>query len=476
MAEPWDRRTPDDHERVRSLVLSDWLPKAIGFSRFWTNHAARAGLDPERIASLTDLRRLPAVREAEIIGAGGPGNPALLMRPNEDQVKAVEATSVLFRVARGMRRAGVQGKRHVLLQEYKPIHVHSAGPDAQLTIAYSRSDLDRLHRTGARAAAVLGLGDSDYLVSAVPPGQSLEFWGVHHLGYGSSMLALHPSLDGGDVAQAARAFALVPATVVAVRPVEGMALAAAVAEAGANVRKVRTIVLVGPPPSPARRVAIADAWRAAGAAADVRVLALWAPSAARSLWAECRPSEGQAPDAAFGLHTFPDLEVLELLDPATGRVVPEGGGDLTYTSAGWHGTALVRHQTGDFVSGVESARCSNCGRTVPRIVNEVVPSAWQPVVRSAGKPRRVDLRAAAVALAGEPTITAWRVEVRPAPRGTPSDDLLVEVAGDVDETAVARLRADLATAFGVPPTRVEVDEASAVRARAAQFGIFADRR
>ena len=54
---------------------------------------------------------------------------------------------------------------------------------------YNGADLDRLHRAGARAAAVLALGDGDYLVSAVPAQPVLAFWGVYHLALGASLLA-----------------------------------------------------------------------------------------------------------------------------------------------------------------------------------------------------------------------------------------------------------------------------------------------
>ena len=66
--------------------------------------------------------------------------------------------------------------------------------------------------------------------------------------------------------------------------------------------------------------------RARNAGADVAVRHLWGPADGRALWAEC--------DEGSGLHTYPDLEVLEVLDPITGEPT-EVDGDLTVTTSGW---------------------------------------------------------------------------------------------------------------------------------------------
>ncbi|MDP9021708.1 MAG: hypothetical protein M3N57_03210, partial [Actinomycetota bacterium] len=433
MVATWDRRTPAERDRVRAMVLEGWIPAVASFSPFWGRYLDRAGVDPARVRSRADLETIPPVREANVVGAGGPGSPALVLRPTEEQVKAGATFGTLLQVARAIRRGGAAGKRMALLTEYKPIHLHPAGRDGQLTIAYTRTDLDRLHRTGARAAQVLGLGSDDYLVSAVPADGTLRFWGLYHLALGASLLAVHARGHGRPVDDTVWAFRQVPATAVAVPIADAVALAGVAADSGADLGNVATVVVVGVPPDDEQRRAVADAWRAAGSAPTVRVLALWASAGGRSLWAECAEAGG-----ATGLHTYPDLEVLEVLDPATGRT-SDGAGDLTYTSAGWHGTGLIRYRTGDRVAGVDETVCSGCGRTVPRVLGAVTEAAWQPRLATPAGSERIDVRGAGAVLSGDDRVNAWQVELRGATARRTGDAYVVHLSTSMQPQALVDL-------------------------------------
>lgn len=464
MSAPWDRRSADERRRAERLLLRDWLPAATTFSPYWARRRAALDAAPGDLTDRAGLRRLRPVRERDLLAAGGEGAPDLLMRPDEDQLKARADGGLLLSVARATRRGGAEGKREAILTEYKPLQLHRAGLSEGLAIAYSRSDLDRLHRCGARAAAVLGLQPHDCLLSAVPAGPTLAFWGVYHLALGASMLALHPRGGGAGLTDVLDELALTPATAVAVPRAEAARLGSLAAERGVDCGRVSTVVTVGPPPAEARRDEIAAAWGAA-VGGEVAVRALWAPGEARALWAEC--AEG-----GHGLHTYPDLEVLEVLDPVGGRPA-DGAGDLTYTSAGWHGTALLRYRTGTHVGPLETDPCPGCGRTVPRLTGRLAPAAWQPLV-DVGDDRtaRLDLRGVAAALTNR-GIDPWRVELT---TGTATDEITVEVAGDVPDREA--LAGEVARAAGVWPTRVHVADApDAVHASIeAAGGRFVDRR
>jgi hypothetical protein len=117
----------------------------------------------------------------------------------------------------------------------------------------------------------------------------------------------------------------------------------------------------------------------------------------RTLWGECRPASADPDEATYGLHTYPDLEILQVRDVASGADAPEATpGEIVVTSLGWRGTALIRVATGAWTAGLNvSAPCPACGRTVPRLAPAGVDAAWQPRVRSArGGTTRADLRAA----------------------------------------------------------------------------------
>ncbi len=444
MPAAWDRRSASEQARAEELLLAEWLPGAVAFAPHWTARAERIEADPRTLVTRADLDRFAPSLQGDVATRGG---AALVQRPTESQVKAMASGSLLGRIARGISGDQLDGKRRVLLEEFKPVHVTRGGAAAELAIASSRSDLDRAHRAGARAAAVLGLGDHDYLVSAVPAGPSAAFWGVRSVALGASMLALHPRGHGDTLAQCVDAFDLVPATSVACLPEEAVAWADVLADADADVSRVVHVVLVGPPPTDEQREAVVEAWRRAGALGhELVVRTLWAPDVHRGLWAECA-------DGIEGLHTTPDMEVLETLESLSGGVTDRGG-DLTITTLGWRGTTLLRYRTGVRVASLraDGEPCPACGRTVPRIVGAVQPAAWQPSLRRKDGEVTLDLRALAVELEAS-AAAVWRVSLQ---RRRGVDGYVVELGGDIERSQVERLRGRLDRSTGVPVTSIMV--------------------
>ncbi len=470
MAAPWDRRSLAEQQRVQGLALQTWLPSAVDFTSHWSQVAHALGVESDQLTGLDDLKRFPTSRERELVAAAGPGAAGIVMRPTEDQVKAVASTGTLFDIAGAIRGGGRAALRRKVLEEYKPVHVHQRDVDA-IAVAYSRRDLDRLHLAGQRAATVLGLDEDDYLVSAVPAGPQLDFWGTYHLGLGSSMLTLHPRGAADGLEAVVAAFALAPTTAVAVRAWEAVELAELLAdEEDAVCARVRTVVLVGGVPDDEEREVVAEAWRAAGAHRDVAVLGLWAPSSARALWAEQRENPGS-------LVTYPDLELVEVVDPLTGLAI-DGPGDLVVSSIGWTGSALVRYQTGVWVEGIDHTPDPVTGRTAPRIVGVPWVDTWQPTIATEeGGLRRIDLRAVAATVAGLSTVANWIVELRPPTTRIKHDRVVLEVGGDVSEDDLQALADRLPDAMGAEPTTIKVASSSHVAARVGEAGsVFVDLR
>ncbi len=462
MVAAWDRRDAAARTRVERSVLSRWLPAAVTAAPF---HADRVGeLDDRTLGDRDGLRQLAPCRERDVRAAPG-GGASLVLRPTEGQIKATADDAVIRRIARAIRRDGRDGERDAIVEEYRPLTLHRGGPDGELLVASSRADLDRLHRAGARAAAVLGLRHDDVVTSAVPAGPTLDHLVVTHLAAGAGLTALHARGVGDTMDRVAAATAEVPTTVLVVPIEDATPLAAALQGARVDLRRVHTVVTVGPPPQDDERGALQDAFDRLGA--DVRIRALWGPSSGRTLWAECGPGTG--------LHTYPDLEVLEVLDPLAGTPT-DGDGDLTLTSAGWNGSALVRFQTGAWVEPLDTDPCPRCSRTVPRIVGEVVPHAWElPADIGGGRVGHVDLRGVAVVAATARGVTAWRAELRgPTPR-IPRDRLMVEFAGGDRDAPTLSDRLEQATGL-VPELQVGLPEGDIVDASERVGGALADRR
>ena len=83
-------------------------------------------------------------------------------------------------------------------------------------------------------------------------------------------------------------------------------------------------------------------------------------------------SEMNGPGVAFecpvknGMHLWEDSYIPEIIDPATGKVLPDGEeGELVLTTLVREGMPLIRYRTGD-ITRLFSERCQ-CGRTHKRI-------------------------------------------------------------------------------------------------------------
>ncbi len=391
---PWYQRRPAELRREQLAVLNTWLRREVRpFNPFWAGRLQGVGV---KLTSVDQLNTMMVATEAALAGAGGPGNPALLLSPTEDQFKRHTTRSELVAAAREAAGGGRDGRRNAIWYRYKPVHIHEAGVARLVAIAYTRADLDRLHLAGARLAEVMGWGAEDSLLNLVPAGPSVRYWGLYHAALATRMSALHPRVGTEPVAGAARrGMAVLPASVLAVPTAEAEE-ALEVLAAGSRLPNLRLVVPVGQPPAAALRTRLAELGaRVAGR--EVRVQAAWAPEISRVLYGEAPVATGDPPDATYGFLTYPDLELVSVRDPGHLTNRDEGqAGELVVTSLGWRGTVVIRAATGSLVGGMEHAGVHPVTKaTVPRIAPAAVDGAWQPRVSLGGRSRRVDLRGAA---------------------------------------------------------------------------------
>jgi phenylacetate-CoA ligase len=444
----WDRRPPEQQAKVRDAMLRRQLRDAVGpFSPFWRERFAALRISATSIETVADLTKLPAVGERDVCPSGDPSDAARLVLQADEAGFARHAAGPDLRKALRQRlMSGDAYQRHVEA-EVRPTVFHFAGRGLRFPIASTRNDLDVIARAGARAWSVLGLSEADVLVSAVPVAASLDHLFLTYAALGAGSPALFPGASLDAVAGAMR---LVPATVLAVRPAEAAELLR-----GLPLDGVKTVLLVGAATSDER----ADV---AAAAPGVTVLGLWGPDEGRVMWAQCRESAG----AHAGWHTYPDLDLVELVDPESGTHATERG-EVTVTQLGFHGSALLRWRTGDVVDGpLEAGGCPACGRTVPRVPADVRTSHLHVRVSLRQGDEHLDLRSVAGALAGRTDLHDWMVEVMPSPREH-DDDLVVLIAPTGDETdAAVGVYRDVKAVTGVSPSQVIVvtpDELAARR-------------
>ena len=444
----WDTGSTKQQQSTQADALKAQVVDAVGpFSPFWRDRLKALGKTASQVSTLKGLATLPAVGERDVCADGDPAGAAALVLQAGESGWALHAEGPRLRMALTNRLLRPGSYRAVVEADTRPTSFVFAGLGLRWPVASTRSDLDVVARAGARLWQVLGLTRADVLVSglALLPTASLQALQLGALGAGSP--ALFPGDGADDVAQALQ---LVPATVLALASESAATMLDDLDEAGASLASVKTVLLVGAP-SDVERAEVHDALGRVGVRATV--LGVHAPDGHRLLWGECPKGSG--------LHTYPDLELLNVVDPETGEATT-GSGEVVLTQLGLRGSALVRWRTGD-LGELATGPCPGCGRTVPRVMG-TQRGALVPSLALRTGTRGVDLRGVAAALDGRADVADWRVVVGPSPRDG-ADELLVHVAArvghDESDVAVAVAR-DVRNAAGLLPTQVVVVDVSAL--------------
>ncbi|SDT66682.1 phenylacetate-CoA ligase [Actinoplanes derwentensis] len=188
---------------------------------------------------------------------------------------------------------------------------------------------------------------------------------------------------------------------------------------GRDFPELRALLVAGEPLSPARRNRIAGLWRAP-------VVQEYGASETGGLAGEC----------PFGnLHLWADRAIFEVYDPATGRITPEGTGELVVTPLCREAMPLLRYHIGDRVE-VTFPDCP-CGWTLP-------------VVRVLGRfdagagITQVGLEEVVFGLPAEYGVLFWRA------RHTTSGLLVqIEVPDRHRDAAIAALGSAIGTAYDI---------------------------
>lgn len=241
-----------------------------------------------------------------------------------------------------------QANRRIIDGRYKPVHwVLSGG----MPMGASSNDLLTLGDVGRRWLTLAGLGPDDVLVNLLPPGPNLAWWQVVVGARRAGISAIHLP----PIPPAAQVAGFRP-SVLAGRPFDLARLLEEAQAEACDLSDLDTLLVVGEPLEAGIRARLEALLRHD----DGAVVSAWAPAGVRALWGECRYGRG--------LHTWPDTEVVEIVDPLSGAPAPFGtDGEVVWSALGWRGTVLLRLRTGVFAMP-EDGVCNACGTAGRRLV------------------------------------------------------------------------------------------------------------
>jgi phenylacetate-coenzyme A ligase PaaK-like adenylate-forming protein len=458
--------SPKEIRRLQEEKLRTFVAEQLPLSPYYRALFEREGIDPRRVRTIADFRRLPFTTKADLLPTGDSPERSLdfVLRPEPKLLrKHWPRMRLLMLLARGRG-----GAIEHLEREYRPMFAtfttgRSAGP---VPFLYSRHDVDLLREGAGRLLTVHGLTREDRIVNLFPYAPHLAFWATTFGGLETGAFVL--GTGGGKVLGSA-------GTVRAIERLKASALVGVpgfvhhclrrAKELGSVFPQVRTVVLGAEKLPDALRDRIREAVGEMGAK-EVAVLGTYGFTEARMAWGECREGEGE------GYHLYPDLAFLEIVDPETGEPRGPGeDGEIVFTPLEGRASTVLRYRTGDLSQGgIVEEPCPHCGRSVPRLSSSITRKTNVADLRLVKmKGTLVSLDEIAGVLGSFREVEEWQIELRREnddPFGL--DELVVYAAlgnGTSAEDFTARLREAMRNACEVTPNRVEILPLSALLER-----------
>ena len=374
-------------------------------------------IEPRVIKSLKDLSCIPFTTKADI--APLPEDPEipfnLVLRPTSERIKEARP-GLRLRQAWLRLTHGGRGYSKLMDHEFLPVHCHfTIGRTALPTpILYTAYDLGRMREAGRRTFELLELKPEDLVINAFPFAPHLAFWMTYFATEASGVPALHTG--GGRILGTHRvleALERLGGTVLTATPSYAYHLLRTAAREGRDLSRLHTLIMGGDRLPAGLKDKMRDLLARAGAEKAV-VVSTYGFTEGRVAWSECRPSAASR-EKSSGYHLFPDMEVVEIIDPESGKQRGEGeDGEVVYTTLDWRGSVLMRFRTGDLVKGgIDYDPCPYCGRSLPRLGLEITrTSEYKEFELTKLKGTLVDLNAFYPMLSGHKDVLEWQLEIR----------------------------------------------------------------
>jgi phenylacetate-CoA ligase len=305
----------EDMEKLQLKRLQKVVELVYNNVEYYRSKFDVSGVKPSDIKSLDDIRRLPFTDKEDLRN----NYPYKLFAAPLDDVVRIHASS------------GTTGKPTV--------------------VGYTRADVDIWAETMARSFTAAGLTHKDIIQNAFGYGLFTGGLGAH---YGIERIGASViPVSGGNSKRQVMFLKDFAPTGVCCTPSYAASLLDAARDEGVDLRKlpVRAGVFGAEPWSVQMRREIEEGWGMT--ATDIYGLSeIIGPGVSF----EC--SEAQS-----GLHVNEDHFYVEVIDPNTGEVVPDGEkGELVFTTITKEAIPLIRYRTRD-ISSVDRSPC-RCGRTL----------------------------------------------------------------------------------------------------------------
>jgi phenylacetate-coenzyme A ligase PaaK-like adenylate-forming protein len=442
--------------RRQGELLQRYLSQTVvPFSKYYGAWAEDLG----RVRSVEDLRYIPFTQKRDL--QNSPRDFIVIPDPK-----------VLARRPSTMMRALWHGRDTVkesFEREFRPSFMtFTTGRSAQpVPFVYTDHDLRHLQTAGGAIMRICDAKRDMKMLNMFPYAPHLAFWLSHYAGTEFGVLMV--SSGGGKVAgtdgNLRIMLKLQPEVLIGMPTFIYHVLQAAISR-NLKCPQISKIILGGEKaPSGMRRKLKALA--AQLGAKQVDVLMTYGFTEAKMAWAECPYAEGEE---SGGFHLYPDLSIIEVIDPKTGEPVGEGQpGEIVFTPLDARGTVVLRYRTGDLIDGgLVYEPCPHCGRQIPRLVGRISrTSEVKEMHLDKLKGTLVDFNELEHVLDNVDSIGAWQLELRKANDDPLELDELILHVEKIDHGDEGHLRQELndrfASVIEMHPNRIVFESAEKMR-------------
>ena len=436
----WQHLSKEAVLQLQSDRLHRYLrDTVVPFSAYYRGVFKHHGLRAESIRTVEDLEQIPFTSKADLLNT--PEHPErsrdFVLSPDQETLTKRPST-VLKALLRGRERVKQDFER-----EYRPVFMTSTtGRSADpIPFLYSAHDLDLLSVAGRRVMEICEAKHDYRLINMFPYAPHLAFWFTHYASTEFGIFSL--GTGGGKVLGTEGNLRLIqkikPDVLIGMPTFLYHVLQSAIEE-GVRIEGLRRLVLGGEKAAEGIRRKLRNLAAKLGSP-QVDVVATYGFTEAKMAWAECPCPVDESPS---GYHLYPDLGIIEVVDPKSGVVVPEGeSGELVFTPLDARGSVVLRYRTGDVIDGgLVYGPCPHCGRTVPRLVGKISRnSEIKSMQLDKIKGTLVDFNQLEHVLDDAPNIGAWQLEIRKHNNDPMElDELILHVhkLGDVPDERLTR--------------------------------------
>ena len=312
-----DYLPPAQLRELQTARLRRIVARAYGAVALFRDRMAARNITPDDIGTLEDIRKLP------------------------------------FTIKNDLRDTYPFGLFASPIHEIVRLHASSGTTGKPIVVAYDRSDIDVWSEVMVRTFAGFGVNDRDIVQNSYGYGLFTGGLGAH---YGAETLgATVIPTSGGNTERQIMVMKDFGVTVICCTPSYFLHLVERAEEMGTSLRDlpIRIGVFGAEPWTNAMRERIEQA-------AGIKAFDIYGLSEiiGPGVGAECREQDG--------LHIFEDHFYPEIIDPDSGRVLPDGEeGELVLTTLSKQAMPIIRYRTRD-VTALHAEPC-RCGRTIRRI-------------------------------------------------------------------------------------------------------------